>query len=47
MAPPKRLRLLYFLLKNGSSMKTFDRASLEEPEPKPKRSLAEQALSLV
>jgi len=42
VAPPKRLRLLCFLLKNGSSKKTFGRAPLEEPEPE--RSPAKQAL---
>jgi hypothetical protein len=41
-----RLCLLYFLLKNGFSKKTLGRASLEEPETEPKRSLAKQALGL-
>jgi len=46
VAPPKRLRLLCFLLKNGSFKKTFGRAPLEEPEPKPERSPAKQVLNL-
>ena len=42
---PKRLRLIYFLLKNGSSRKTFSRAPLQEPEPELGRSSVKQALS--
>ena len=45
------LRLLCFLLKNGSFKKTFGRASLEEPEPEPEpepeRSHAKQVLRLM
>jgi len=42
---PKRLRLIYFLLKNGSSRKTFSRAPLQEPKPELGRSSVKQALS--
>jgi hypothetical protein len=40
---PKRLLLHCFSLKNGSSCKTFGRASLEEPLPEPERSPTKQA----
>jgi len=39
MAPPKWLRLLCFLPKKDSFMKTFGRAPLKEPEQEPGRSL--------
>jgi hypothetical protein len=45
VASPKRLWLLCFLLKSGFSRKTFGRVPLEEPEPKPERSPAKQALN--
>ena len=44
VAPPKRLQLLCFLLKNGFSKKTFGRAPLEEPKPEPERNPAKQVL---
>jgi hypothetical protein len=47
VASLKRLRLLYFLLKNNSSRKTFSRALLEEAEPEPKRSLAKKTIKRI
>jgi hypothetical protein len=49
VSPSKRLQLLYFLLKNDSSRKTFDRAPLQTTggraiEPDLRRSPANQAL---
>ena len=40
--PPKRLQLLYFLLKRGSSRKTFGMALPQDPERIP----AKQTLNL-
>ena len=45
VAPPKRLQLLCFSLKNGSFNKTFGSAPPEEPKPELKRSPAKQTLT--